>query len=82
MKQVTRTHEGHALEVEFDQGPLFWYRARLIINDEPVDERAVFWGTTRLRASSPRRVVVDAKTGFFGPKRPVLREGADSIPFN
>lgn len=75
------THEGLKLDVEFDQGPLLWYRARLIVDDEPVDERGVFWGTTRLRASRPRPVVVDAKTGFFGPKKPVLRNGSQSIKF-
>ncbi|GAA4831364.1 hypothetical protein [Garicola koreensis] len=82
MKQYTLTHEGLTVDVEFDLGMLFWYRARLIVNDEPVDERAVFWGTTRLRTSNPRPVVVDAKTGFFGPKTPVLRDHAESIPFD
>lgn len=82
MKQFALHHEGLNLEVEFDQGPLFWYRVRLIVNDEPVDERTLFSGTTRLRTSSPRPVVVDTKSGFFGPKKPVLREGAESIPFS
>lgn len=82
MKQYALTHEGLSLVVEFDQGPLFWCRARLIVNDEPVDERAVFWGTTRLRTSKPRTVVVDAKAGFFGPKRPVLRDDGGSIRFD
>lgn len=81
MKQYALTQNGLDLLVEFDQGATFWYRARLIVNNEVVDERSVFWGTTRLRASQPRPVVVEATAGFLGPKRVVLHEGGKSIPF-
>ncbi|WP_133434212.1 hypothetical protein [Aeromicrobium phragmitis] len=67
--------------MEFDHGTVFWYRARLIVNDEVVDENSVFWGTTRLRAPRPGSFVVDATAGFLGPKKVVLRDGARTIPF-
>lgn len=81
MKQFSLSHQGLDLEVEFDDGAFLWHRVRLIVNGEPVDERAVFWGTTRLRTSRPQPVIVDARAGFFGPQTPVLREDSQSIPF-
>lgn len=81
MKQFSLSHEGLDLMVEFDQGMLFWYRARLIVNNKVADERSVFYGTTVLRAAHSHPLVVEATAGFFGPKRVVLREGANSIPF-
>lgn len=81
MKQFSLNQNGMNLVVEFDQGTLFWYRARLIVNDEGADESSVFWGTTRLRTARPRPVVVEATAGFFGPKKVVLLDGTQTIPF-
>ncbi|WP_271800369.1 hypothetical protein [Dietzia maris] len=81
MKQFTLNHEGTNLLVEFDNSPFFWYRTRLIVNDEVVDERSLFSGTTRLRATRPQPLTVDATMGFAGPKKVVLRDGAQTIPF-
>ena len=74
MKQFSLNHDGLNLVVEFDQGTLFWYRARLIVNDEVADENSLFWGTTRLRTTRPRSLVVEAKAGFLGAKKVALRE--------
>lgn len=81
MKSFSLDHDGLTLEVEFDQGATFWYRARLIINNEVADERNIFWGTTRLRASSPQPLTVDASTGFWGPKKAVLNDGSRKVRF-
>lgn len=68
--------------MEFDQGATFWYRARLIIDNEVVDERSLFWGTTRLRAATPKPLTVDASSGFWGPEKAVLIDGADKVRFH
>lgn len=81
MKQFALDHDGLELVVEFDQGTLFWYRARLIVNGGAVDERSVFIGTTRLRTQQPNPQVVDATAGILGPKRVELRDGSKTIPF-
>lgn len=81
MKQFSLNQDGLHLVVEFDQGTLFWYRARLIVNHEVADENSVFWGTTRLRAARPHPLVVEATAGFFGPKKAVLHDGGQAIPF-
>jgi hypothetical protein len=81
MKQFSLDHDGMTLTVEFDQGALFWYRARLIVDGETVDERAVLWGTTRLRTTRPVPLVVDAAVGFWGPRGAVLRDGQRTIAF-
>lgn len=81
MKQFSLAHNGVNLMVEFDQGTLFWYRVRLIINNEITDERSLFSGTTRLRATRPRTLSVDATMGFFGPRKVVLLDGTQTIPF-
>jgi len=80
MKQFSLNHQGLNLVVEFDQGRLFWYRARLIVNDEVADENSVFWGTTRLRTTSPHPLVVEATAGFLGPKKVTLLDGTQRIP--
>lgn len=77
MKQFSLNHNGMNLVVEFDLGTLFWYRTRLIINNEITDERSLFSGTTRLRATRPQPVTVDATMGFFGPRKVVLRDGVN-----
>ena len=82
MKTFALDYDGRTLEVEFDQGATFWYRARLIVDNQVVDERNVFWGTTRLRASGPRPLIVDASTGFWGPKKAVLIDGAQELRFS
>lgn len=81
MKQFSLNHAGTDLVVEADQGALFWYRVRLIADDEVVDQRSLFWGTTRLRAPRPRPAVVEAKAGFFGVKKVKLIAGDQKIPF-
>lgn len=81
MKQFSLDHDGLNLVVEFDQGTLFWYRARLIVDHQVADENSVFWGTTRLRTAQPRPLLVEATTGFLGPKKVTLLDGAQEIPF-
>lgn len=81
MKQFCLNHDGLNLVVEFDQGTLFWYRVRLIVNDEVADERNLFWGTTRLRSSNPRPLAVEAKAGFLGNKKVSLLGDAQPVPF-
>ena len=82
MKQFSLDRDGLGLTVEFDQGATFWYRVRLIVDDEVVDERSMWWGTTMLRTNRPRALKVSATTGALGPKKVVLHEGAESIPFS
>lgn len=82
MKHFALDHDGLALEVEFDQGATFWYRVRLIVNNEVTDERNVFWGTTRLRASTPQPLTVDASSGFWGTKKVVLIDGSQKVRFD
>lgn len=81
MKQFSLSYEGSNLTAEFDSGTVFWYRVRLIVDDEVVDERSVFWGTTTLRTNRPRALQVAATTGFLGPKKVVLRSGDEAVPF-
>lgn len=81
MKQFSLDHNGLNVVVEFDQGALFWSRVRLMINNEVTDERSLFSGTTRLRASRPQPLTVDATMGFFGPRKVVLHDGAQSAAF-
>ncbi|OUZ07259.1 hypothetical protein BHE97_17290 [Aeromicrobium sp. PE09-221] len=72
MKQYSLRHDGRTLTVEFDGGSLFWYRVRLIVDGDVVDERSLLVGTTRLRAGRPTSLAVDATVGFWGPKGAVL----------
>ncbi|MDZ5076599.1 hypothetical protein [Nesterenkonia sp. HG001] len=81
MKQFTLNPHGLNLVVEVDQGALFWYRVRLIIDNDVADERNLFWGTTRLRANHAQPVTVDVTAGFFGARRVVLRDGTQSVAF-
>lgn len=82
MKTFALDHDGRPLEVEFDQGATFWHRVRLIVDNEVADERNVFWGTTRLRASTLRPLAVDASSGFWGTKKAVLIDGSDKVRFH
>ena len=81
MKQFCLNHDGLNLVVEFDQGALFWYEVRLIVNDEVADERSLLWSTTRLRTSNPRPLAVEAKAGFLGNKKASLLERVEKVPF-
>ncbi|GAA1126807.1 hypothetical protein [Arthrobacter flavus] len=82
MKQFSLKHNGSNLVVEFDQSALFWYRARLVVDNQVADERALFLGSARLRATQPDAVVVDARVGWFGPKSVVLAADGRQIPFS
>ena len=81
MKQFSLKHDNSNLVVEFDQSALFWYRARLVVNDRVADERAVFLGSARLRATEPDALIVDARVGWFGPKSVALATNGQHIPF-
>lgn len=79
MKQFSLNHNGLHVMVEVDQGALFWYRTRLIINNEVADERGLFWGTTRLRANDPQPVTVDVTAGLLGARKAVLNDDAGPV---
>lgn len=81
MKQFSLKHKNSNLVVEFDQSALFWYRARLVVDDQVADERALFVGSARLRATQPHVLTVDARVGWFGPKSVVLAADGVQIPF-
>lgn len=83
MKQYSLNHEGRDLVVEFDQALTFWYRARLIVDDEVVDERHILNGTTVLRSPRPTAIKVKAGVGFGGRKKAELldEKQGTSIPF-
>ncbi|GAA1452461.1 hypothetical protein ACFP47_11585 [Nesterenkonia lacusekhoensis] len=81
MKQFSLHHNGMELLVEFDEAAVFWHRVRLIVNHEVADQRSLFLGTTRLRATHPRPLAVDARVGLFGPKSVLLRDRAETSVF-
>lgn len=82
MKRFTLNHDGMRLLVEFDQSMLFYYRARLIVDNAVADERTILMGKVLLRSAAPS-LEVEAAVGWLGPKSAVLRdEGRQQIiPF-
>lgn len=82
MQQFSLTHDGMDLVVEFDQALTFWNRARLVVDDEVVDERHILNGTTVLRSPRPNALKVEASVGFGGRKRAALIDDAhQKTPF-
>ena len=82
MKRFTLDHDGMRLLVEFDQSMLFYYRARLIVDNAVADERTILMGKVLLRSADPA-LEVEATVGWLGPKNAVLRDESRQqiIPF-
>ena len=77
--QFSLKHEGADLVVEFDQALTFWNRARLIVDDEVVDERHILNGTTVLRSPRPTALKVEVSVKFGGRKKAALRDEKSSM---
>lgn len=83
MKRFVLHYDGLDLEVEYDGAAGFYFRPRLVVDGEIVDERhGLFYYNTTLRCARPRRLLVKVKSNFWGrPKTVTLVEGDQEIPF-